>query len=157
MVDSDQETDAYLERVKREAQERDDEDDGGDDDESTDEDFKPNAEESDVAEEYDSNAPTTDSEEGSDESGKEKKEKKEKKHKKAKTVSEKPRKRKEKKEKKTKKDKNAPKRPQSAYFIWMNENREKIKEQNPKLSITEIAKKGGEMWRELKDKSVCKF
>lgn len=38
----------------------------------------------------------------------------------------------------------------------MNENREKIKEQFPNLSITEMAKKGGELWRELKDKSVSK-
>lgn len=50
-MDSDQETDAYLERVKREAQERDENDDGGEDEESTDEDFNPNQEESDVAEE----------------------------------------------------------------------------------------------------------
>lgn len=50
--DSDQEgePDAYLARVKREAQERDD-DDGGSSDESEDEDFKPPEEGSDVAEE----------------------------------------------------------------------------------------------------------
>ncbi len=47
-----------------------------------------------------------------------------------------------------------PKRNMSAYFIWMNENREKIKKEHPDLSITEIGKKGGEMWRAIQDKSV---
>lgn len=36
----------------------------------------------------------------------------------------------------------------------MNENREKLKEENPTLSVTELAKKAGEVWREIKDKSV---
>ena len=52
--DSDQEDapDAYLARVKREAEERDDDGGGGSsEDESEDEDFKPNEEVSDVAEE----------------------------------------------------------------------------------------------------------
>lgn len=50
--DNEIEPDAYLMRVKAEAQERDEEDGGDDDsDESTDEDFNPNQEESDVAEE----------------------------------------------------------------------------------------------------------
>ncbi|KAJ8934564.1 hypothetical protein NQ318_017263 [Aromia moschata] len=78
---------------------------------------------------------------------KHKKEKKEKK--KTKTVSEKPRKRKEKKEK----DDNKPKRATSAFMLWLNENREEIKRDNEGIKVTEIAKKGGEMWRELKDKS----
>lgn len=55
------------------------------------------------------------------------------------------------------KDKNAPKRPQSAYFLWMNENRESIKEKHPGLSVGEVAKKSGELWRELKDKKVRFF
>lgn len=51
-MDSDQEEpDAYLARVKREAEERDDEGGSGEE-ESTDEDFNPNQEESDVAEEW---------------------------------------------------------------------------------------------------------
>lgn len=66
--DSDNEAvpDAYLERVKAEAQERDLDD--GDSDESTDEDFNPNQAESDVAEEYDSD-PDTSSDEGDSEGG----------------------------------------------------------------------------------------
>lgn len=63
------EPDAYLERVKAEAQER----DGvgkSSDEESTDEDFNPNQEESDVAEEYDSNhSGSSSSDEGSGGSG----------------------------------------------------------------------------------------
>lgn len=51
--DNEAEPDAYLARVKAEAKERDaDDDDDQASDESTDEDFKPNQEESDVAEEY---------------------------------------------------------------------------------------------------------
>lgn len=51
--DSDQEgePDAYLARVKREAEERDEEEGGGSSDESEDEDFKPPDDVSDVAEE----------------------------------------------------------------------------------------------------------
>ncbi|XP_014232855.1 FACT complex subunit Ssrp1 [Trichogramma pretiosum] len=150
--DQEDEPDAYLARVKAEAKERDDDDD--DDDESTDEDFKPTNEESDVAEEYDSNPnDTSDNSDASDASGgsgKKEKEKKKKKEKSAKTVSEKPRKsRKSKKEK----DENKPKRPLSAYMIYMNSVRDEIKAKYPDKSMIEITKKGGEMWKELKDKS----
>ncbi|XP_065155336.1 FACT complex subunit Ssrp1 [Atheta coriaria] len=153
--DNENEPDAYLERVKAEAQERDDDDDP-DDDESTDDDFNPDAEkESEVEEEFDSNHSDT-SESGSDSGGgggskkKDKKHKKEKKEKKkTKTVSEKPRKKREKKEK----DSNKPKRPSTAFMLWLNDTREKIKADNPGIKVTEIAKKGGEMWKELKSKS----
>lgn len=154
--DSDQEDepDAYLARVKAEAQERDGEENQDSEEEgSTDEDFNPNQDESDVAEEYDSN-PNSSSDDDSDASAashkKEKKEKKEKKSKSAKTVSEKPRKqRKPKKER----DANKPKRPPTAFMLWLNSARDGIKADNPGIAVTEIAKKGGEMWRELKDKS----
>lgn len=46
-----------------------------------------------------------------------------------------------------------PKRPLSAYMIWLNEHREQIKAENPGAKVTEIAKRGGELWRELKCKS----
>lgn len=39
-------------------------------------------------------------------------------------------------------------------MLWLNEHREQIKRENPNISVTEVAKKGGEMWRELKDKSI---
>ncbi|XP_014244293.1 FACT complex subunit Ssrp1 isoform X2 [Cimex lectularius] len=157
--DEEKEPDAYLARVKREGQERDDED-GGSSDESTDEDFKPQAEESDVAEEYDTNPTPTDSDDDSDASGggnedgekkekKEKKEKREKKKKKTTTISEKPRKKREKKHR----DADKPKRAPSAYMLWFNDSREKIKADNPGISFTDIAKKGGELWKNLSDKS----
>lgn len=47
-----------------------------------------------------------------------------------------------------------PKRPLSAYMIWLNDHREQIKKENPGIKVTEIAKRGGELWRALKDKSV---
>jgi len=47
-----------------------------------------------------------------------------------------------------------PKRPLSAYMLWLNENRESIKKENPGSKVTDIAKRGGELWRGLKDKTV---
>jgi high mobility group protein B2 len=46
-----------------------------------------------------------------------------------------------------------PKRPLSAYMIWLNDARESIKKENPDYKVTEIAKRGGELWRAMKDKS----
>lgn len=148
--DTEKEPDAYLARVKAEAKERDSDDS---DDESTDEDFNPDkAKESDVAEEYDTNPSSSEDSDASNASGDDKKEKKkEKKPKKAITISEAPRKRKDKTKKE--KDANAPKRPATAFMLWLNENRKKITEENPGIKVTEIAKKGGELWRDLKDKS----
>ena len=42
----------------------------------------------------------------------------------------------------------------SAYFLWLNAHRQQIKDDNPGISITEISKKGGEMWSKVSDKSV---
>ncbi|XP_074643188.1 FACT complex subunit SSRP1-like [Tubulanus polymorphus] len=140
--------DAYLERMKAEGKERDDSDD-----DSSDDTFNPDNESgSSVAEEYDSDIQTTTGS-SSDESESDDKKKKEKKKKevkqKVKTVKEdrKPRK------KKTKKDPDAPKRPQSAYFLWMAEMRETIKSDNPGISITDLSRKAGELWKEVTDKS----
>jgi transketolase len=46
-----------------------------------------------------------------------------------------------------------PKRPLSAYMLWLNSARESIKKENPDFKVTEVAKKGGELWRGMKDKS----
>lgn len=46
-----------------------------------------------------------------------------------------------------------PKRPLSAYMLWLNSAREGIKKENPGIKVTEIAKRGGELWRAMKDKS----
>lgn len=65
---------------------------------------------------------------------------------------------KKRKEKKTSKmAADRPKRPLSAYMLWLNENREAIKKENPGIKVTEIAKRGGELWRGLKDKTVSNF
>ncbi|XP_050351094.1 FACT complex subunit Ssrp1 [Nymphalis io] len=149
--DTEKEPDAYLERVKAEAKERESDDS---DDESTDEDFNPDkAKESDVAEEYDTNPSSSEDSDASGASADSKKEKKkEKKPKKTITISEAPRKRKE-KSKKREKDANAPKRPSTAFMLWLNENRKGIVDDNPGIKVTEIAKKGGELWRDLKNKT----
>lgn len=149
--DNENEPDAYLARVKAEAEERDSDLDEGSEEESTDEDFKPNEPESDVAEEYDSNVETESSDESGegsdDEEKKKKKEKKEKKKEKKEKKEKVPR-----KTKKKEKDSNKPKRAPTAFMLWLNENRESIKKDNPNLKITEIAKKAGELWKDLKDK-----
>ncbi|KAL3270320.1 hypothetical protein HHI36_009371 [Cryptolaemus montrouzieri] len=54
-------------------------------------------------------------------------------------------------------DKDKPKRPQTAFMLWLNENRSKIKSKNPDMKVTEIAKEGGRLWRELEDKSNSKI
>lgn len=46
-----------------------------------------------------------------------------------------------------------PKRPLSAYMLWLNSAREQIKKENPGIKVTEIAKRGGELWRGMKDKT----
>jgi len=161
LVDSDveDEPDAYLQRVKAEGRER-EEGGGSTDEESSDESFAPEESGSEVAEEYDSNPPTSsDSEddEGSDEDSgdgvrkiKEKKHKEVKKTKSAKTVKEPgTRKKRQKKER----DENKPKRAPSAYFLYLADMREQIKRDNPGITITEITKKAGEMWKEVSDKS----
>lgn len=156
IVDSDMEDepDAYLQRVKDEGRQREGAE-GSSEDES-DESFNPEGSGSEVAEEFDTDASSSsDSEEGSG-SGSEKDKKKlkekvkEKKSKSAKTVKE-PGTRK--KRKKQPKDENRPKRPPTAYLLWLNENRKKLKQENPKISLTELTKKAGEAWREVSDKS----
>ncbi|VVC97516.1 FACT complex subunit Ssrp1 [Leptidea sinapis] len=157
--DTEKEPDAYLARVKAEAKERASDDSDGSD-ESTDEDFNPDkAKESDVAEEYDTNPSSSEDSDASNASkdskkdkDKEKEKKKDKKPKKAKTISEAPRKRKD-PSKKREKDVNAPKRPSTAFMLWLNENRKSILEANPGIKVTDVAKRGGEMWRDLGDKS----
>uniref|UniRef100_A0A7E5A160 HMG box domain-containing protein n=1 Tax=Panagrellus redivivus TaxID=6233 RepID=A0A7E5A160_PANRE len=49
------------------------------------------------------------------------------------------------------KDPNAPKRALTAYFIWLQENREAIKK--PGMTATQVAKAAGAAWRELTDKT----
>ena len=58
------------------------------------------------------------------------------------------------KKKKAKKDPNAPKKPLSAYMLWLQEMRPTLKKKYPSASITELSKKAGEHWKGITDKSV---
>ena len=62
----------------------------------------------------------------------------------------------------TVKDENKPKRAQSAYMLWLNDNREKIKTEHftdgdgnltleGRDKVTKVAKKAGELWKTLSD------
>uniref|UniRef100_A0A914UMA8 HMG box domain-containing protein n=1 Tax=Plectus sambesii TaxID=2011161 RepID=A0A914UMA8_9BILA len=51
----------------------------------------------------------------------------------------------------TKKDPNAPKRGQSAYMLWLNENRARLTK--PGMGVTDVAKAAGAEWRLLTDKT----
>lgn len=42
-------------------------------------------------------------------------------------------------------------------MLYLAEMREQIKKDNPGISITEITKKAGEMWKEVSDKSVSLY
>jgi len=49
------------------------------------------------------------------------------------------------------KDKNAPKRPSTSFFIFANEIRDEVREENPDASIGEVGKILGEEWHALDD------
>merc|ERR1712034_274512 len=49
------------------------------------------------------------------------------------------------------KDKNAPKKPQTAYFVMCNEKRNEIKASLEKPTMAAVSKKMGEMWKTLSD------
>jgi len=53
---------------------------------------------------------------------------------------------------KRKKDPNAPKRGLSAYMFFANDNREKVREDNPGIKFGDVGKLLGERWKELSDK-----
>ena len=58
---------------------------------------------------------------------------------------------------KEKKDENEPKRPQSAFFLFQAEAREKIKKENPDIKQTDLLKKTGEEWRNLDAKKKAVY
>lgn len=62
------------------------------------------------------------------------------------------------KKKKKKKDPNAPKRNQSAYFLFSNQNREKVKQElGGGAKITEVASALGQKWRGMNDKDKAPY
>lgn len=51
-----------------------------------------------------------------------------------------------------------PKKPMSAYFMWVSEEgREKLKKENPGISVTEVGKKTGEIWRSMAEDEKKKW
>lgn len=60
------------------------------------------------------------------------------------------------------KDPNAPKRPTSAYMIWLNESRKSISEEHcshltGKEKVTATTRKAGELWREMSDEDKSPY
>ncbi|GMH22986.1 hypothetical protein Nepgr_024829 [Nepenthes gracilis] len=59
-------------------------------------------------------------------------------------------KRKAKKEKSAKKDPNKPKRPPSAFFVFLEEFRKTFKKENPQVkAVSAVGKAGGEKWKSM--------
>uniref|UniRef100_A0A0V0HE47 Putative high mobility group B protein 1-like n=1 Tax=Solanum chacoense TaxID=4108 RepID=A0A0V0HE47_SOLCH len=54
------------------------------------------------------------------------------------------------KDKKAKKDPNKPKRPPSAFFVFLEEFRKTFKKENPNVkAVSAVGKAGGEKWKSL--------
>ncbi|KAF9696867.1 hypothetical protein EKO04_004613 [Ascochyta lentis] len=53
---------------------------------------------------------------------------------------------------KKKKDPNAPKRGLSAYMFFANEQRDKVREDNPGIKFGDVGKMLGEKWKALSEK-----
>jgi len=62
-----------------------------------------------------------------------------------------------KKKAKKEKDPNAPKRPLSAYFFFMEDKRPEFKKENPDASFGELGKLMGAEWQELKASEKKKY
>jgi len=58
---------------------------------------------------------------------------------------------------KRKKDPNAPKRGLSAYMFFANDQREKVREDNPGIKFGDVGKILGEKWKELTDKDKTPY
>ncbi|KAK6160833.1 hypothetical protein DH2020_004214 [Rehmannia glutinosa] len=63
-----------------------------------------------------------------------------------------------KKEKKAAKDPNKPKRPSSAFFVFMEDFRKQYKEMHPKnKSVAAVGKAGGDQWKSLSEEEKAPF
>ncbi|XP_010908531.1 high mobility group B protein 1 isoform X2 [Elaeis guineensis] len=61
-------------------------------------------------------------------------------------------KRRTKKEQKVKKDPNKPKRPPSAFFVFLEEFRKQYKQEHPNVkAVSVVGKAGGEKWKSMSD------
>ena len=50
-----------------------------------------------------------------------------------------------------------PKRPMTAFFYFLQENRNRIKHEGEKLKPTELTSKAGEEWRGMNDEQRAKY
>ncbi|KAJ3137668.1 Non-histone chromosomal protein 6 [Physocladia obscura] len=57
----------------------------------------------------------------------------------------------------SKKDKNAPKKALSAYLLFANANRQRIRDENPDASFGEIGKILGAEWKEISEADKQKY
>ena len=55
------------------------------------------------------------------------------------------------------KDPNAPKRPQSAYFLFMNDRRPALQKEKPELKFGDLTKALTEDWKALSEKDRKKY
>ena len=55
------------------------------------------------------------------------------------------------------KDPNAPKRPMSSYFLFMNERRPILQKEKPELKFGELTKSLTDDWKSLSDKEKKKY
>ncbi|KAJ8647520.1 hypothetical protein MRB53_000543 [Persea americana] len=63
-----------------------------------------------------------------------------------------------KKEKAVKKDPNKPKRPPSAFFVFLEEFRKVYKQEHPNVkAVSAVGKAGGEKWKSLSDAEKAPF
>jgi len=58
---------------------------------------------------------------------------------------------------KKKKDPNAPKRGLSAYMFFANDQREKVREDNPGIAFGAVGKELGERWKALTDEQKAPY
>ena len=63
----------------------------------------------------------------------------------------------DKKARKAEKDPNRPKRPQTAYWLWLAENRAALTKEVGGGSVAKVAKLGGERWKALPAASKAPF
>eukprot|EP00088_Acartia_fossae_P018526 TRINITY_DN2070_c1_g1_i10.p1 TRINITY_DN2070_c1_g1~~TRINITY_DN2070_c1_g1_i10.p1 ORF type:complete len:358 (-),score=81.28 TRINITY_DN2070_c1_g1_i10:26-1099(-) len=61
------------------------------------------------------------------------------------------------KSQKRRRDPNAPKQPLTAFFIYSTEERPKVKEDHPTMSVTDVAKELGRRWSELDSETKQRF
>jgi len=59
--------------------------------------------------------------------------------------------------KKKKKDAKAPKHPLTAYMVFCNESREKVKQTNPNISFGQVGKELGRLWKALDSSEKEKY